>query len=71
MKITCLTIVTGQGVKIYEVNENKMGAIYEIKQEDVLFQGDAMTHYIGRDKTGNELLRVHPSVPVVIDYSYQ
>ena len=71
MKISTLTIATGQGVKIYAIEPDKMGAIYEIKQEDVYFNGDPITHYIGRDKTGNELLRVHPSVPVVIDYDYQ
>lgn len=70
MKIKSLTIATGQGVKIYEVG-NKMGDIATIKEEDIFFQGDPFTHYIGRDSTGNELLRVHNSVPVVIDFDYQ
>lgn len=71
MKISCLTIATGQGVKIYPVEPEKSGSIASIKEEDVLFNGDPYTHYIGRDKDGCEILRVNILVPVVIDYDYE
>lgn len=66
-----ITIVTSQGVCIYEAG-SKMPltdkVISVIKLTPLYFTGDPFDHYCGFAENGEMLFSVYPLTPCVVDY---
>lgn len=65
-QIKCITVVTRQGVSSHCVGNDE---VHEIREENVLIQGDPYLFYVGRDKEGRVLFKINGLCPVEVIYS--
>jgi hypothetical protein len=70
MEIQSVTIVTTAGGKSYAIGDTiqNAGKITRIKVDDLHFQGDPYSHYIGYGENGEMLFSVNCYVPCVVEY---
>ena len=63
--ISKISIVCGQGAETYEPNRD---GIIKIEVEIIqIAEDNRHTYYIGRDKDGDEILRISANTPIVVE----
>ena len=69
-EIRRIVIATAQGVDQYYLGQHYKSETYvaTIKQEDLYYNGDPFSHFVGRDKSGDVLFAINCLVPCIIEY---
>lgn len=64
-----ITIVTAQGVKLYQIGEMVNGVrLHKIESGYLHFTGDPFDHYIGYAETGEILFTINCLVPCIVEF---